>query len=122
KPIPIEDRLRDMLCERVLFRFDSVQHYWQSLDDMLAHIRVKLLERRRKYFDEEARIFAVVIEEGQDANNFRHGDSFDIAKTLLSATNSLLPYSLSVVELGNRDQLAERARKTADILIRGLRC
>ena len=66
-------------------------------------------------------IFASVVAEGQDASKFGRGDAFDIAKTLLSATNSLLPYSLSVVELGDRDQLAERARKTADILIRGLK-
>src|SRR5436309_11706461 len=81
KPAPVEDRLREMLCERVLFRFDSVQHYSQSLDDLLAHVRVKLLERRKKYFDEEARIFASVVAEGQDASKFGRGDAFDIAKT-----------------------------------------
>src|SRR5438094_3694022 len=77
KPIPVEDRLRDMLCERVLFRFDSVQHYSQSLDDLLAHVRVKLLERRKKYFDEDARIFASVIAKGQNSNDFGPGDAFD---------------------------------------------
>ena len=121
KPAPVEDRLREMLCERVLFRFDSVQHYSQSLDELLAQLRGKLLERRKKYFEEEARIFASIVAEGQDADIFDPGDAFDIALTLLSATNSLLPYSLSVVELGNRDQLADRAKKTADILIRGLK-
>ena len=47
-----------MLVERVLFRFDSVQHYSQSLNELLAHIRSPLLERRQRYFEEEARIFA----------------------------------------------------------------
>ena len=31
-----EERLRAMLIERVLFRFDSVQHYTQSLNDLLS--------------------------------------------------------------------------------------
>src|SRR3954454_23116867 len=66
----VEDRLCDMLIERVLFRFDSVQHYTQSLNSLLAHIRPRLLERRKRYFDEEAPIFASVIEEGQRSRHF----------------------------------------------------
>lgn len=62
-----------------------------------------------------------MIKEGQDLGLFASGDAFDLAHTLLSATNSLLPYSLSAVELGERNELALRAQKTADILIRGLK-
>ena len=32
-------RLRMMLLARVLFRFDSIQHYTQSLNDLLAALR-----------------------------------------------------------------------------------
>ncbi|CAN5522530.1 hypothetical protein BH10ACI2_BH10ACI2_22990 [soil metagenome] len=113
-------RLRDMLIERVLVRFDSVQHYSQSLNDLLSHLRSKLLERRKKHFDEEARILAAVISEGQASAIFVAGDAFDIAQTLVTATNSLLPYSLSAFELGDRADVAVRCKKTADILIRGL--
>ena len=121
KPTSVDLRLHEMLIERVLFRFDSVQHYAQSLNDLLARLRPKLLERRKRYFDEEARIFASVIKEGQEAGVFASGDAFDMAHTLLVATNSLLPYSLSTVELGDRKELAERARKAAEILIRGIK-
>lgn len=121
KPVPVEVRLREMLCERVLYRFDSVQHYSQGLNDLFAHVRPKLLERRRRYFDDEARILAAVITEGQNAGDFVSGDPFDLAHTMLIATNSLLPYNLSVNELGMRDDLAERAGKAAKLLIRGLR-
>ena len=121
KPVSVDLRLHEMLIERVLFRFDSVQHYAQSLNDLLASLRPKLLERRKRYFDEEARIFASVIKEGQKAGAFVSGDALDLAHTLLVATNSLLPYSLSTVELGDRKELAERARKAAEILIRGIK-
>lgn len=120
RPSPVDVRLREMLCERVLFRFDSVQHYTQSLNDLLAYLRPKLLERRKRYFDEEARIFASVIEEGQSSSVFAAGDPLDLAQTLITATNSLLPYSLSAFELGDRAEVADRAQKTAAILIRGL--
>jgi AcrR family transcriptional regulator len=117
---PVDDRLCRMLIERVLFRFDSVQHYTESLNTLLAHIRPRLLERRKRYFDEEARIFASVIEEGQRSGTLTKGDAFDLAQTLMSATNSLLPYSLSSVELGDRKEIGDRIQKTATVLIRGL--
>lgn len=121
KPVKIEKRLKDMLVERVLFRFDSVQHYTQSLNELLGALRPQLLERRKRYFAEESQIFANVITEGQRDGLFRDGDPLDMAITFLSATNSLLPYSLSVIELGDRDEVSDRVKKTADILIRGVK-
>jgi len=117
----IEKRLAEMLCERVLFRFDSVQHYSQGLNDMLSRLRAKLLEHRHRHFEEEARILADVIKEGQLAGVFAAGDAHDLARSLINATNSLLPYSLSAFELGDRKDIAERTQKTATLLIRGLR-
>jgi AcrR family transcriptional regulator len=116
----VDKRLCEMLCERVLYRFDGVQHYTQGLNDLFAHLRPKLLERRKRYFAEEARIIAGVIEEGQRSGEFAAGDALDLANTLLTATNSLLPYNLSVNELGDRRDIAKRVRKTAEVLIRGL--
>lgn len=120
KPIKADERLRRMLSERVLFRFDSVQHYKKSLDEMLGYVRSPLLERRKRYFEEEAHIFAGVIKEGQASQNFTKGDPFDLALTLISATNSLLPYSLSALELGERNEIASRTDKTARLIIKGL--
>ena len=74
----------------------------------------------QRYFDEEARIFADVIDEGQKAKRFQKGDPLDLAETLMTATNSLLPYSLSAFELGDRSVIEDRALKTAKMLIRGL--
>src|SRR5438046_507225 len=87
KPLKPEERLRRMLLERVLYRFDGVQHYKQSLDEMFAYVRGQLLERRKHYFEEEARVLATVIRDGQTSSNFLKGDPFDIARTLVSATN-----------------------------------
>ncbi|MFZ1700258.1 MAG: TetR/AcrR family transcriptional regulator [Pyrinomonadaceae bacterium] len=120
KPIGAGERLKEMLIERVLFRLDSVQHYSQSLNELLAYLRPKLLERRERYFEEEARILAGVIGNGQKGGEFCLGDAVDLARTLVTATNALLPYSLSVFELGDRNEVADRARKTAELLIRGL--
>jgi AcrR family transcriptional regulator len=115
-----EKRLSDMLVERVLFRFDSVQHYTQNLNDMLAKIRPKLLHRRERYFQREAAIFKKVLDEGQCEKVFAARPSDEAAQSLLIATNSLLPYSLSTRELGERSQIEKRVRMLAELLLKGL--
>ncbi|MGQ0542165.1 MAG: TetR/AcrR family transcriptional regulator [Blastocatellia bacterium] len=113
-------RLRKMLAERVLFRLDSVQHYSQSLNELLAHLRPKLLERRKRYFEEEARIFANLLDEGKKAGVFAIKDPMETARTLLDATNALLPYSLSAYELGERKEIERKTDRVADLILTGL--
>ncbi|MFN2482067.1 MAG: TetR/AcrR family transcriptional regulator [Pyrinomonadaceae bacterium] len=113
-------RLRLMLLTRVLYRFDSVQHYTQSLDDLLAALRPRLLARRARYFDEEAQIFAEVLSEGRASGEFEFADALTTADALLDATNSLLPYSLSTTELGEREEVKERTTQIADLMLHGL--
>ena len=121
RPIPADERLKLMLVERVLFRFDSVQHYSQSLNDLLAYIRPNLLERRKQYFEGEAKIFARVLEDGQTSGVFNIENSLDTARNMLTATNSLLPYSLSTDELGKRNDLKRRSLAIAELLLSGVK-
>ena len=79
-----------MLLARVLFRFDSIQHYTQSLNDLLAALRPGLLARRAQYFEEEARIFAGVLAEGRASGEFEIENEMAAASALLEATNGLL--------------------------------
>ncbi len=116
-----ENRLRQMLLTRVLHRFDSVQHYTQSLDDILSAIRPKLLARRKTYFEEEAEILSVVVEEGQTTKSFQSGNALEISKTFLLATNSLLPFSLTTQELGLRGDIEAKTLCIADLLLKGIR-
>jgi len=115
-----EERIRRMLLKRVLHRFDSVQHYSQSLNDILSAIRPKFLARRKTYFEEEAEIFAVVVKEGQKAKILTGGNLLETATMLLLATNSLLPFSLTTRELGERDEIEEKTRQLANLILKGL--
>jgi AcrR family transcriptional regulator len=116
-----ETRLRRMIRERVLFRFDSVQHYTQSLNELLATVRPRLLERRRSYFEDEAKVFAKVLEEGKKAGVFGVKDALAAARAVLDATNALLPYSLSAYELGERSEIEAKTQNVADLILNGLR-
>jgi AcrR family transcriptional regulator len=116
-----EERLCKMLVTRVLFRFDSVQHYTQSLNDLLAAVRPNLLLRRENYFAEEAEILARIIEEGQAKGDFDEGNALEIAETFLLATNALLPFSLTSHELGERGDIEKKTNRVAKILLKGIR-
>lgn len=113
------NKLRSMLVTRVLMRFDSVQHYPESINDLLAELRSNLLARRRKHFEEEAAIFERVLEEGKQ-QFFDLKDPGTTAQTFLLATNSLLPYSLSVQELGAREDIEIKVTRIADLLLEGV--
>ena len=114
-----EQKIKKMLIERVMFRFDAVQHYSTSLDDLLSQVRARLLERRRRYFEEEAGVFAKVLSEGKAAGIFGV-EPEGCARTLLIASNSLLPYSLSTNELGSRSEIEEKIKRLADLMMGGI--
>ena len=114
------ERLRLMLLTRVLFRFDSIQHYTQSLNDLLSVLRSSLLSRRAQYFESEAQIFAEVLTAGREAGEFSFDDELATAHALLQATNGLLPYSLSTTELGAREDVEQRTADVANVMLRGV--
>lgn len=114
------ERLRKMLLLRVMHRFDSVQHYTMSLNDLLSALRPQFLARRKVYFADETEILARIIGEGQINGEFADGDAAEIAETLLLATNSLLPYSLSAGELGEREEIEEKTANLAKLLLGGV--
>ena len=114
------NKLKRMLVARVMIRFESVQHYTESLMELLRDVRAKLLERREEYFQKESAIFARVITHGQRSNIFRKQDPLIAARTLIWATNSLLPFSLSTREMGMPRTTEEAAAQLADLLLNGL--
>ena len=117
---PAADRLRRMLLLRVMHRFDYAQPHSQSLDEVLAALRPALLERRERYFRDEASRIAQVMREGVREGRLRAADPNGAAHTLITATNALLPYSLSVEELGRRRDVESRAERLIDLLLAGL--
>jgi AcrR family transcriptional regulator len=114
-------KLREMLVLRVLYRFDAARHYAQSIDEMLASIRAGLLARRERHFALEAAVFAELLEDGRRTGAFSFRDAAATAQSLLLATNSLLPGSLTVKQLGRRDVVEEKVTNIAALLMDGLR-
>jgi len=116
-----EARIVSMLELRVMHRLDGVADHYQSLDELMAHLRPAYLERRERWFEAEAAILARVLEEGMRQGLFARAPSGPLARTLVTATNALLPYSLSPRELGSRKEVERSAGDLARLLVRGLR-
>ena len=115
-----EDKIREMLVTRVLYRFDSVSHYSQNLNDLLASVRKNLLARRQVHFDQEAETLAVVIGRGNETGVFECPEPLAAGRAMVWSTNSLLPFSLTPRELGAREEIAGRAAGIADLVLMGL--
>ena len=115
-----EERLRRMLAERVLFRFDSVRGYFHSIDEIFRSLRSAYMARRAQYFAREAAFFERVLEGGTAAGEFGLDKAHATAEALLLATNSLLPSGLSTRELGRRSEVEERVARIAQLLIGGI--
>ena len=114
------EKIRQMLIARVMFRFESVQHFSESLSEVLRDLRQGLLERRHRYFEQEAEVIAIVLKEGQRTRAFRRRDPVETARALVAATNSLLPFNLSTRELGKRKDVEHSVHGIADLLLSGL--
>jgi AcrR family transcriptional regulator len=116
-----DERLRRMLMERVMFRFDSVRGYHHSIDEIFRSLRGAYMERRGRYFAAEANVFAAVLAGACGPKpHARHKPEL-WAESLLLATNSLLPSVLSPRELGERAHVEEQAARIVEIVVGGVR-
>jgi hypothetical protein len=109
-----------MLVARVAVRIERVRDITQSLDSVFAVVRPAYMQRRRQYFEDEARMLARVIEDGQKTGVFGTGDPMETARLLVQATNAYLPYSLSLEEMRQPGDLRDRIEKMATILVAGI--
>jgi len=113
----VGERLRRMLVERVLARFDYARTHSASVDEILRAIRPALLIRRDAHFRAEGRLLATVLSEPGGGKPGR--PELVTAQAMILATNSLLPYSLGVREMGRRAEIARRADRVARLVIHG---
>jgi AcrR family transcriptional regulator len=117
---PPEEKLRMMLRERVMARVRAVAEYHESLDEIFEIVRPAYIERRKQYFLIERDLIASALKEGIKSGAFHVDDAGGTASILLNATNAYLPYSLSVRELGNPNQIERQLMAMVELLVRGL--
>lgn len=96
--------------------FDYARGHSARLDELLAAIRAELIARRTRHFAIEAAIVAGVIA----GAGIPRIDPNAAGEAMITATNALLPYSLSARELGRRAEIEGRATAVAELVVRGI--
>jgi AcrR family transcriptional regulator len=113
-------RLRAMIVERVMYRFECASGYQNGIDELLAVLRPQLHERRERYHKAESLILAEILIEGRTLGEFSIEEPFVVSDAIITATASLLPYSLSPQQLGEEEQLRNRVEALADLLLKAI--
>lgn len=117
---PLE-RLAHVLTLRVTYRLDVVKNYTKSLDEIFAALRGPYLERRSSWFAAEATVLTRILDEGRRDGTIACEDPAHTARALISATNSLIPYSLSTKEMGSRREIDRTLATIVSLALAGLR-
>ena len=117
---PPAEKIRQMILLRVMQRFDSVQHYPETVAEVIHDLGPALLQQRENHFAAEARIFIDVLKDADGLLAIRPEERSAVANAIISATNALLPYNLSTSELTRRREVADKADRIAMMLLRGL--
>lgn len=114
------DKVRRMIAARVMQRFDSVQHYPETVSEVIHDLGPSLLQQRERHFAAEARVFAEVLKDAENVFAAPRQERTAVAAAVIAATNALLPYNLSASELGRRREVAEKADRIATMLLLGM--
>jgi AcrR family transcriptional regulator len=112
--------VQQFLVYRVMNRFDSIQRYAKSMDELFVTLRYELFKRRQKYQETEADILSLALDAGKNDGIFNIENIRDTAHSLLIATNGLLPSNLSPKDLDARSDIAFKLNNLVNLLIRGL--
>ena len=119
-PGDVRTRLMEMTLERVLYRVEALKNHRQCLDENLSAMRLQLSERKAAYYEAEAEIFAVVLQEGIASGEFAPGDAKKIAHSLIYATNGFMPFSLTSNEIGDPEVVREKVLSVFELILNGI--
>lgn len=114
------DKLTCVLTHRILKRVVGLKDYAQCLDEIFDGARTRCMEQRQEFFDIEHRMVARILEAGRQSGCFSFDDTHQVARSILVATNALLPYSLSVKEMGGLELIERDLRTMVSLLVGGL--
>lgn len=117
----ILDRIRNSLIQRVMGRVNRVQHYSNSLNELFEAVRPAYMARRQRYFEMERDLIGRLLQIGDEEGALKCDSPLETAEAMILATNALLPYSLSVRELGTPESIATRLERLIDLLVNGIR-
>jgi AcrR family transcriptional regulator len=119
---PVESRLREVLTQRVLIRFERLRQHKHSLAELRAALERQkgLSEQGRLWREQEAQIVAALLIEGQHDGVLEKGDAALTADAMLWAIEAFLPKNLRQQDLEPPHLVPERVQRIVDLLLRAV--
>lgn len=115
-----EVALRRLLVQRVMLRFDIFARHCRSMDEALSTLKKQVEDRKKAFHETEAKLIEDMIAKGVTLGVFRTEKPLEDARSMVLASNSLMPYSLRPEQLGDRNTVETQATALADLLIRAI--
>jgi len=121
-PGSTESRLRDVLTQRILIRFERLRQQKHSLAELRTAIerQTGLREQGILWREQEAQIVRDLLTEGMKRGEFKVEDAANTADALLWATEAFLPKNLRQQDLETPHLVPERVRRIVDLLLRAV--
>ncbi len=117
-----EDRLRDVLTQRVLIRFERLRQHKHSLAELRTAIERQKgsMEQGIRWREQETQIVAALLAEGVKRGEFQVDDPADTADAMLWATEAFLPRNLRQEDLETPHRVPERVQMIVSLLLRSV--
>ena len=122
-----ETRLRDVLTQRILIRFERLQRQKHSLAELRTIIRAAierqngLREQGLLWREQETQIVADLLAEGTKRGDFEVADPAGTADAMLWAMEAFLPKNLRQEDLEAPHLVSERVHRIVDLLLRAVK-
>jgi AcrR family transcriptional regulator len=121
---PVEERLAEVLTQRVLIRFERVQRQKHTLEELRAAIQQQkgLFVQAQFWREQEIEIVSSLLLEGKAIGKFQFEDVWETADAMLGATEAFLPRYLRQEDLESPTQVPERVERIIRLLLRSVTC
>jgi AcrR family transcriptional regulator len=121
---PVEERLAEVLTQRVLIRFERVQRQKHTLEELRAAIQQQkgLFVQAQFWREQEIEIVSSLLLEGKAIGKFQFEDVWETADAMLGATEAFLPRYLRQEDLESPTQVPERVERIIRLLLRAVTC
>ena len=119
----VDARLKSILQNRILLRYEIVRHRSHQMDEVRALIRQQKVIRPAfmRWFEVETHIIAEVLLEGKRQGVFDFEDAAITAQTILWSMDVLMPRNLRPHDFESPDEVRTKTERLADFALRSLR-
>lgn len=114
-----EDRLREILTQRVLIRFERLRQQKHPLAELKIAIerQTGLAEQGLRWREQETQIVADLLREGKEHGEFRVDNAAATADAMLWALEAFLPRNLRPEDLERPQIMLERVHRVVALLL-----